>query len=219
MKQTRNPPGAGRATKRVGLGSLPEVELPETMQKRLVEALGRSTGDPVWKERKRAEARDLFALAHLAPAGRLEVDFLDLREAVRAVVRLDVPVSTRPQPDGPVAVAENALLGLTYPREVLYKPLPGMSFVQIVQPASVFHANVVPGPVQLLCLGPSLPPGIRLTEIVLMAYGALSMQSVMIDPSDPAGLLNPEAAGWWQENLDRVPLTRTAFLEAAGAEG
>jgi hypothetical protein len=66
--------------------------------------------------------------------------------------------------------------------------------------------------VQPLCLGARLPAGIRVKELVLMAYGALSMQTVMIDELDPAGVLNPVAARWWQANTDRIPLSRAAFL-------
>ena len=92
-------------------------------------------------------------------------------------------------------------------------PLLGYAYVQIIHPLAVWHANVsVKGP-QVLCLGAQLPAGIRLKDIVLMTYGALSMQTVMIDETDPAGVMNGEAAKWWQTNLNLVPLSREAFLD------
>jgi hypothetical protein len=51
-----------------------------------------------------------------------------------------------------------------------------------------------------------------LTEIVVMTYGALTMQSVMIDEQDSAGVLNRDAAHWWQQNLWRIPLSREPFI-------
>ena len=68
-------------------------------------------------------------------------------------------------------------------------------------------------------LGATLPPGVRVKELVLMTYGALSMQSVMIDATDPAGVLNPEAAEWWQEIRNRLPLTSVPFLGLDTREG
>ena len=55
-------------------------------------------------------------------------------------------------------------------------------------------------------------PGIRVRELILMSYGALSMQSVMVDIGDAAGVLHREAALWWQQNLRYAPLSRTPFL-------
>jgi hypothetical protein len=108
-------------------------------------------------------------------------------------------------------VADFAVLGLVYPRDVIQKRLPGMAFIQIFEPHSVWLANV--GEVgQPLCLGAHLPVGIPVVELVLGAYGALSMQSVMIDALDPAGVVNLKAAEWWQQNVDKVPLSTTPFL-------
>ena len=84
----------------------------------------------------------------------------------------------------------------------------------ILAPANVWHANVsaeIPG--QPLCLGESLPVGPRSVEIILSSYGALSMQTVMTDEADPVGVMNIEAAKWWQQNAQLIPLSDTAFLE------
>jgi hypothetical protein len=61
-------------------------------------------------------------------------------------------------------------------------------------------------------LGAKLPAGIRLTELLLLTYGALAYQSVSLDWLDPAGVLNPDAAVYLQANPQYVPLTREPFL-------
>jgi hypothetical protein len=182
----------------------------------LAQALARCGGDPAWRARKEAEAGDLLRLAQIAPPGRLRVDALDLRENLRAVLFMRVPVPCRPDADNQLTVADFAVLGLTWPRDVLQKRLPGMAFVQILEPSQgVFLANV--GELgQPLCLGAHLPVGIPVVELVLMSYGALSMQSVMIDPYDAAGVVNVKATRWWQQKLqqqpDFIPLSKTPFL-------
>jgi hypothetical protein len=38
------------------------------------------------------------------------------------------------------------------------------------------------------------------------------MQTVMVDELDPGGVMNAEAAHWWQANPGRIPLTTAPFL-------
>ena len=90
--------------------------------------------------------------------------------------------------------------------------LPGYAFVQIIWPRNVWHANVARDRGQPLCLGATLQAGIRAKEIVLLSYGALTMQSIMLDPQDSAGVLDFEAAKWFLANRDRVPLSEVPFL-------
>ena len=52
----------------------------------------------------------------------------------------------------------------------------------------------------------------------LLAYLALSMQSVQVNEFDPAGVMNLAAARYWQANLHRAPLSREPFLTAATAD-
>ena len=63
------------------------------------------------------------------------------------------------------------------------------------------------------CLGANLARGYPLCEAVLGAYAAFAMQSVAIDERDPAGVMNHEAACWWQQNAARIPLSTVPFLE------
>jgi hypothetical protein len=125
---------------------------------------------------------------------------------------LRVPVPCRPGGVGDLVIEPEAVLGLTYPEEALRQAMPGYSFLQVLAPSDVWHANVAFGPVRPLCLGTALPAGVRVKELVLMAYGALSMQTVQIDEQGPAGVLNAAAALWWQQNTARAPLSRAPFL-------
>jgi hypothetical protein len=128
------------------------------------------------------------------------------------MLELEVPVPLRPGPDGSLRLAGRALLGLAYPREAAFRPLPGLAFLQVLEPNDVFHPQAARD--GRFCLGPSLPPGIRVVNLVALAYAALAMQTVQLDQYDPAGLLDPEAACFFQNHPGALPLTRRAFLEA-----
>jgi hypothetical protein len=192
------------------LAALAKVTLTAENQRVLDEAMKGAGGPPEWRCRKQAEARDLLALAQIAP--RFKVGWIDLAAALRALLFLRVPVPCRPGAAGELVIAPQTVLGLTYPQEALRQQLPGYSFLQVLAPGDVWHANVAFGPVRPLCLGAALPANVRAKELVLMAYGALSMQTVQIDEQDAAGVMNAEAAQWWQKNTARVPLSRAPFL-------
>jgi hypothetical protein len=148
-------------------------------------------------------------------APRMAVDFIDLRTDLRTLIQMRVPVACRTRATaghGDLVIAGAAVLGITYPREAMWQVLPGYAFVQVLSPTGLFYPNVASGHDQRLCLGAQMLAGTRLKEIVLGAYGALSMQSVQLDELDPAGVMNREAAHWWQENLDRIPLSTVPFL-------
>lgn len=169
-----------------------------------------------WRQRKKVEARLLLELAERAGPKRLDVLLLDLAEDLRTVVRLGVPVPLRPGPDGSLPTAPAAVLGVGYPRLALTRPVPGFAFVTLLEPSrGAFHPNIGRVRGQRLCLGSELPPGIPVTELILLSYGLLSLQSVTLDPDDAAGVMNDEAARWWQQNTDRIPLTREAFIGPA----
>lgn len=186
-------------------------------------------GSPSWQRRKRAEARDLLALAALAP--RLEVVALDVRTALLARLILRVPVPCRLDGMHEIGIAQRAHLVLRYPEEAMRLPLPGYAFVEIVRPLGTFHPNVG-GPLmssaggiqrggpQLLCLGSHVAAGTPVRELILATYQALGMMTYHLDPRAGAGVMNREAAEWWASNLARLPLTREPFLEGRdGAEG
>lgn len=196
-----------------GLWSLASLPLTESNQKLLDRAAVSAGGPAPWRYRKLKDARDILALEQLAPETRLKVLALDLRESLRVWLLMRVPVPCRVG-DADLVVHKWADLGLTYRQEALWQPQPGFSFIQILQPRAVWHPNVSYDAFQVLCLGPNLPAGIPVVLLLLMAYGALTFQSVQTDEQDPAGVMNAAAAQWWQENRHRIPLSKTPFLGA-----
>jgi hypothetical protein len=194
------------------LSNLPEVPLNAHYQAIWEAAQKICGGPPACRHRMIAEAHDLLVLAQLST--RLLVHWLDLSSGLRAKVEMDVPTPCLPDPAGPLQVAPRALLGVMYPQEAMVMPLPGYAFVRILAPRPVWCSNVSNDPNQVLCLGPRLPAGTPLKEIILMTYGALSLQTTQINLLDPAGVLNPAAADWWQRNTSRIPLTREPFLRS-----
>lgn len=211
----KSPSNENQYRARSGLHALDRVGLAPREKAFLHEIAARCGGDPAWKRRKLREAHDLLALAQLAPE-RLAVQMLDPRDDLRVVVKLRTPVPCRADRQGDLEIANEATLGITYPRAILGGPLAGFSLVQILIPLHVWHANVAQAPLpQSLCLAAKLPQGTRLPQLVVLSYAALSMQSVMVDETDAAGVLNADAARWWQGRLDRTPLSREPFIPSA----
>jgi len=162
------------------------------------------------------EARDLLALEVLAP--RLSVLAIDLATELLAIVRLSSPVPCMGA-DGTLVVRRSVDLALCYPEEILRGPLAGYALVAIPTPANIWHPNVSQTAPQRLCLGANVPTGFPLREAVLGSFAALSLQSIALDPADPAGILNLEALEYWNDHAERIPLTGAAFLDAPEADG
>ena len=191
------------------LSKLDEVTLSAASQRFLAMARATAGGTPTWRARKGVEAFDLLALAQ--ESGRYRIDGLDLRHDLRALVTMRVPVPCLPDPAGPLQFAPFARLGLSYEEQFLKWPTAGTAFAQLLSPLHAWLPNLG-RPIQVLCLGTTLPAGIRVREILHMVFGALTLQTVQMDLLDSAGVLNPEAALWWQRNLDKVPITREGFV-------
>jgi len=207
-------PATPSTRRRLGLSSLAQVPL-SPVHAAILDAARKRCGSPAaCRRRLEAEAHDLLALAQ--ESGRLHVHWIDLSAGLRAKVELEAPVPCMPDPAGTLRIESRALLGLTYSEQAIFLPQPGYAFVRILQPAAVWLSNAGwDGQLnrdQPLCLG-SLPAGVPLKEIILLTYGALTLQSAQIDLLDPAGVLNPMAADWWQRNASRIPLTREPFLK------
>jgi hypothetical protein len=195
-----------------GLKDLENVALDPRNRHMLDQAMQHCGGDPATRNRKQAEANELLALSQIAPPGRLIIENLDLREHLRALLVMEVPVACQPKENNELEISDRALIGFTYPNAGFQRPLPGYAFFQIMLPRNVWLAQIKQ-PEQALCIAPLVPACTRTAMLMLRAYGALSMQSIQIDVKDPAGLFNADIAQWWQDNLDRVPLTTTALLD------
>jgi hypothetical protein len=170
-------------------------------------------GSNLWRSRKLAEAHELLALAQISR--RLVILHLDLSVDLRVDLLMKVKVAFRPNPAGPIEVADLARLGVIYREEAVETPQPGFSFIQILAPRPVFNPIVSPDPLQVLCLG-QLPAGVPCKEVILITYSALCMTSLQIDLGEPAGLLNAAAAEYFQRNPQLLPLSREPFLLQEG---
>jgi len=195
------------------LSALHEVKLLPSFQAIYNRVAPGASGPAPWRQWKLGAAHQLLALTQ--ESGRLTIQFLDLSEALRAVLLMRVPVPCRRGGEGPLFIEPVAQLALTYRMEAMMAAQPGYSFIEILAPRDVYHSNVSPSyappGAQVLCLGPSLK-GVKIVDLVLMAYGAISLQTVQFSLTDPAGLLNPAAALWLQSNCRAIPLTREPFL-------
>ncbi len=200
----------------LGLSDLDRVVLRPEIETQLERAAALSQGSPSWRARKRAEARDLLALAEIAP--RMTVLALDLATTLLAFIRLRGVAPCLPPAAQELDVAREIHLALRFPPEILTTPLPGHALVQVVKPQHVHHPNVSRGPVQLLCLGASIPIGYPLREAVIGSYAALTLQSIQLDERDHAGVMNPAAARWWQAHAPEIPLSTDRFLADVPAE-
>jgi hypothetical protein len=191
------------------LRQLDEVSLDPPHQRLMDSAAGHAGGPPSWRQRKLSELRLVLALAQVSR--RFGVEWADARADLRLMILMLAPVPCLPDPTAPLCVAPAARLGLVYREEAVRLPQPGYSFIQLLEPRHAWHPNIATGP-QHLCLGPKVAAGTRAKSLLLTAYGALTLQSVQFDIADAAGVLNPDAAVWWQANTDKIPLTREPFL-------
>jgi hypothetical protein len=218
---TRTPgvQGPANAGHSFDLTSLSQVQLSENHQAMLqFAAPDHQQTDPLLV-RMVNEARDVLALSEIAPPGRLRIDWIDISGSTLAIVMLmRVVVPRVPDSANQLRLGQLVRLGLTYPRAAISQVLPGTAFFDVIQPLDGWHPSIsIPGPaapIPRLCLGPELMAGIRCVDLILMAYGALCMQTLQIDERDPAGVMNIQAALWWQQNLHRLPLSTTPFLQA-----
>ena len=196
------------------LSALHEVELAAPYRAIYERVAPGSAGPEPWRRRKLAAAHELLALSQVS--GRIAIQFLDLSAAFRAVILLRVPVPCRRGGEGPLVIEPSAQLGFTYRPEAVTTTQPGYSFFEVLAPRDVHHPHIAPGHqppgAQVLCLGPSLPAGIKVVDLILMAYAAISLQSVQFSLADPAGLLNPAAAIFLQTSNTPLPLTREPFV-------
>jgi len=201
----------------VNLSELGDFVLNGFYQSHLESAMKTCAGSGSFQKRKEIEYREFLALAQIS--GRINPLAANLEQALQFHFILNAPVGVL-NSKNELEIKDWAHISLTYPEEALRKAMPGYAFVRVLQPGGVWHPNAArpdcpdPFPGQVLCLGQSIPPGIRVRELVLMTFGALTLQSVQLDARDPAGVLNVEAAEWWLQNRSEIPLTREPFLKA-----
>ncbi len=195
-----------------GLNDLAQIQIQPDRESAFDAACIRNGGSAAWQARKMSEGKDLFRLERLT--GRLFVHHLDLTGDLHALIEMRAPVPRMPHPTGGLKIAHSSLLALVYRHEAIYLPQPGTSFINVLAPQAVWHPNVGTGGghVPVLCLGPLLPPGFPVKHILLLTYISLTMTAVQFDALDPAGVLNHDAATWWQHNTRLLPLSNEPFV-------
>lgn len=208
MAQLDSPVSADRP---LGLANLLDVPLPRQQADGLERLLAESLGPAPWRAFKAQALRKLFGLEQVS-GGRLEILAADASGDIRAAVRLRGPVACLPPGAAEIVIEPQADLAIFYPEDLLRAPVPGHALIEILAPRHVLHPNVSPGPAQRLCLGVNVGRVFPLHELVLGAYAAISLQAVTVDERDHAGVMNLEAALYWQAHADQMPLTREPFL-------
>ena len=128
-----------------------------------------------------------MALSQIAPPERLIVEALDLREHLRAMLLLEVPVACQPKENNEPEMFEPGLDRLHVSQRGFPAAAAGLLLIfRSCSPRNVWLAQIKQ-PEQALCIAPQVPAGTRTAMLLLRAYGALSMQSIQIDVRDPAG--------------------------------
>ena len=174
-------------------------------------ALAACSGSAGWRSRKRNEAHEVLALAQVSR--RITVLALDLREAIRVQFFMRSPVPCRPDPAGELCVGSCAELGLSYSEAAVIEPQPGYNFIFLLRPFHAWHPNISSlESGQRICLGPQLPAATRLREIIFLTYQVLTLAAAQFNPLDSAGVMNGEAAEWYQRNPHRLPLSKEPFI-------
>jgi hypothetical protein len=199
---------------RYGLSDLDRVPLLPAHESALQHARTLMLGAGFWRAAKLSALREVLALAQIS---RLEVIGIDPTTSLRLLVGMPCCVPCLPPGGCEPRVEQRVELALRYGEEILRGPQPGYSIVEILKPHHVHHPNVSESP-QRLCLAASLPRGYPLREAIVASYGALTFQSVTVDERDPAGVMSPAAARFWQQHMERIPLTREPFLATPGGD-
>ena len=194
-----------------GLSRLDAVTLNESYQQLLETASRLCSGPVAWQQRKKNEARELLALAQCSR--RFVVLELDLLCELRAVLVMKATVPCLSHPGARLQLMRSAVLGLNYPQEAMFLPQAGTGSFCILAPQQVWHPNVNYEHPQVCCLG-TQAAGIRVRELVITVFGLLCFQNLdqELDPNNPQGVLNVPAAHYWQENVNRLPLSKEAFF-------
>lgn len=193
---------------------------PATM---LEEAKAHNSGARDWRDWKTAAAAEVIKLAD--QAARMEILSVGLDGDLHIVYALDMPVPCQPR-KGKLAVGRRAVFDLVYQEAWRRETPPSVLPMGMLEPFDVFHPNCRPGIIPLrmpgggfmpmpraaLCLG-RIPAGTAPKELVLMGYYALSLQDLVLDELDPAGVLNPDACQFYRDHPEHLPLTQAGLLD------
>jgi hypothetical protein len=177
----------------------------------LEEAIRRNGGGRAWREWKRRSTEAVLDLVLRSP--RMQLLGLSLEGDVEMAFEIRCPVPRWPKGDR-LVIGQRVVCHLLYQEHWRFESAPGWAPLGVVWPPDLYHSNVRPYVRSALCLwGFGLPPNTQPKEIVLAAFDAVTLQSINIDESDPAGVLNAAASEFYRRHPEYVPLTRAGLLD------
>jgi hypothetical protein len=174
----------------------------------------------MWKQ---AAAQSLIELADASP--RMEVLDIRLAGEFYAVYRVIMPVPRWPVKNE-VQVGSEAVFDLLYDESWRRVAPPPTMPLGMFFPPDVFHPNCRPAPFPMpvaipffqnaprvaVCLG-TLQPNVSVKQLVLMGHDLVSLQSRMMDETDPNGVFNPIASEFFRSQSHEIALYRLGLLE------
>jgi hypothetical protein len=174
----------------------------------LIRALAGNAGSGDWTRWKAEEATTLVALAD--KADRMRLLELTLEGDLIAVFHLAMPVPRMPA-KGKLRIGDGGLLHLRYEENWRLESPPGWGPLACLAPLDAFMPNQSPI-MRSICLG-ELPAGVPIREIVLLGFYAMTLQNIMLDETDPHGVLNPPACEYYRQHAEYLPLTSDGFFD------
>ncbi len=190
----------------------------------LARAQAENVGPRDWRMWKQAAAQALVDLANASP--RMELLDLRLEGEFNAIYRIAMPVPRWPT-GNELRIGEEAVFDLVYDESWRRVAPPPTMPLGLFFPPDVFHPNCRPALMPLpfaprmfnnlprvsVCLG-AMAPNIAVKELVRIGHDVISLQTRMMDETDPQGVFNPFASEYFRQlPEDEVPLYRLGLLE------
>lgn len=179
-------------------------------EKLLDEALAGNQGPRAWRGWKATAARELVQLADAA-AARMELKALSLTGELTSEFSIDMPVPCWPI-EGQPRIADRARFQLRYEDAWRWESPAGWAPLGLLEPVDPYHPNCRPALRGAICLG-DLPPNVKPKELVLLGYYTLTLQAVLLDETDPNGVMNSAASEYFRHHPEFMPLTEAGLLE------
>ena len=176
----------------------------ETIRNR---ALAGNIGDRRWRAWKQVQADELIEL--VGSSSRIGLLDVNLEGDFNALVYISTPVPIAPE-HGRLRIGDHALVHLHYESVWLSEPIPSWMPAGVVSPRGLFLPNAAMGMQQPICLG-AISPGTPVTDLLLLSYYALSLQTAMLDETE--GVMNAQACEFYRDHPEYMPLTRTGLLD------
>jgi len=176
----------------------------------LEKALERNRGSRAWRGWKAEQAGDLVD-SFANRTSRLQLLEISLEGDLNVIYSIDMPVPCFPVGDR-LVVERGATFHLRYDEAWRIGGPPGWLTLGLLDPRAPYHPNMRPSLRGAICLG-RLPANVPVGEILLTGYHALQLQNLVLDPTDPEGVLNAEACEFFRNHQEYLPLSRAGLYE------